>query len=34
MANNKLMIEVTADTTEALEGIKEAQKLQMNVRKR
>ena len=23
MANNKLMIEVTADTTEALEGIKE-----------
>ncbi|MGF1433727.1 hypothetical protein C1N66_12600 [Bacillus cereus] len=26
MANNKLIIEVTADTTEALEGIKEVKK--------
>ena len=34
MANNKLIIEVTADTTEALEGIKEVTKLQMNVRNR
>ena len=31
MANNKLIIEVTADTTEALEGLRKQQKLLMNV---